>query len=71
MTALAASPCDEELRLRRHRAGEEPRRGRSQVESDLGHRRDDLRVLGRMKGVLALRAYQPFACRVYPVAAAP
>jgi hypothetical protein len=33
--------CDDELRLRGHLGGAEPRRGRSQVESDLCHRRED------------------------------
>jgi hypothetical protein len=43
-TALAASHSDEELRLLCHRRDEELRRRRSQVESDLSHRREDFRV---------------------------
>src|SRR5262249_33202661 len=35
-----------------------------------GRRHNDEKI-GPMKGVLALRAYQPFPCRIYPPAAAP
>jgi hypothetical protein len=34
-------------------------------------RKEDRGKIGAMKGVFALRAYQPRACRVYPPAALP
>src|SRR5262249_56218667 len=67
-------PCD------RHGRADGAARGRRDGHVYLARRQQHLRAqartptrekIGAMKGVFALRAYQPFPCRIYPPAAAP